>query len=73
MKYSFTCSCGDETTVDAATREEAVQKIKDMMNDEAVAAHMAEKHSGQQAPTKEQVDVQIEQNVRGVTETPAAA
>lgn len=63
MKYSFKCNCGDVLTVDVETKEEAVEKIKGMMNEDAIKAHMAEKHPGEVAPSVEQVHAQIESGV----------
>ena len=34
-------------TVDAATRDEAVAKFKDMMNEDGIKMHMSEKHPGE--------------------------
>ena len=45
-KFSMTCSCGDVMSVDAENRDEAVMKMKDMMTQEAIDAHCAEKHPG---------------------------
>ena len=47
MKFQMTCSCGDVMAIDAENREEAIVKMKAMMTQEAVDAHMAEKHPGQ--------------------------
>lgn len=63
-KFSMTCTCGHELSVDAATRESAVQQIKAMMPPDAVAKHMAEKHPGQPALPVSQVHAMIEQGVR---------
>lgn len=68
-KFSMTCTCGDKVTVDADTREEAVQKLKDQMTAEATASHFAEKHQGQEVPALEQVHAMIDQTV---VEEPAA-
>lgn len=65
-KYSMTCSCGQEMTVDANSREEAVEKSKGMMTKEAIAQHCAEKHPGEPVPSKEQADSMIEQNTKEV-------
>lgn len=62
-KYSMTCSCGDVMTVEAGSREEAVGKMKGMMNEAAVAAHMAEKHPGEPAMLVDQVHAMIEQHL----------
>ena len=43
----MTCTCGDVMGVEAETREEAVTKMKAMMTQDAIDAHVAEKHPGQ--------------------------
>ena len=48
--YQMTCSCGQEIKVDAADRQDAVSKIQAMMNEDAIAAHMKEKHPGEPVP-----------------------
>ncbi len=62
----MTCTCGDVMSVDAANREEAVMKMKEMMTQEAVDAHWAEKHATDQMPkpTLEQVHAQIDTNLQ---------
>lgn len=50
-------------SVEAANREEGVVKMKEMMNEEAIAAHFAEKHQGQTPPGVEQSNALIEQNL----------
>ncbi len=62
--YSMTCSCGDTMAVSAATREEAVGKLKGLMTTSAVAQHMTQKHPGQPVPPVSQVHATIEQTVR---------
>ena len=47
MMYKMTCSCGDTMDVEGATREEAAGKLKAMMTEEAIAAHMKEHHPGE--------------------------
>ena len=47
MKYSMKCMCGDVMDMEAENREEAVRKFKEMMTQDAIDAHMAEKHPGQ--------------------------
>lgn len=42
----MTCSCGDIMTVEADNRDEAVMKLKGMMDEAAIKAHMTEKHPG---------------------------
>lgn len=62
MKFAMKCTCGHVIDVDAPNHEEAVEKIQDIMSEDAIAAHMAEKHVGEPVPTKEQSDMNIEQN-----------
>ncbi len=50
-------------TVEAENREEAVVKMKEMMSQDAISAHMSEKHPGEEAPTLEQVHAQIDANL----------
>lgn len=64
MQYSMTCSCGHVMSVDGETRDEAVQKMKDMMTEDAVAAHMNEKHPGEPPMSQAQVHSQIEQGLQ---------
>ena len=63
-KYSMTCTCGDTMTVDAANREEAVGEFKEMLTEDVIAQHCAEKHPGEPVPTKEQADSMIEQTTK---------
>ena len=65
-KYAMTCTCGQVMTTDADSKEEAVGKLQDMMTDEAIASHIAEKHPGEPIPSKEQSDTMIEQNTKQV-------
>ncbi len=71
-KYSMTCTCGDKLSVDANSQEEAVKKLQDMMTEEAIAKHFAEKHPGQTVPTKEQEDEMLMQTVKEDMSPPAA-
>lgn len=64
-EFTMECNCGDKMTVQASSREEAVAKFKEMMNEEAVKAHMTEKHAGDPMPTLAEVHAMIE---KGVTE-----
>ncbi|HEX9721660.1 MAG TPA: hypothetical protein VGA53_00150 [Candidatus Paceibacterota bacterium] len=63
-KYSMTCTCGHEMTVDAESKEQAVEQLKSMMTEEAIASHCAEKHPGEPVPSKEESDANIEQNTK---------
>ena len=59
-KYTMTCSCGHTMEKEAATRDEAVMALKADMTEEAIAAHMAEKHAGEPVPSKAEIDGMIE-------------
>lgn len=59
-KYSMTCSCGTTNTVEANSREEAVQMLKSGMTEEKIAAHMAEKHPGDPVPSVEDSHAMID-------------
>jgi hypothetical protein len=65
-KFSMTCTCGHVISVDAASRQDAAQMIKNIMTADAVAAHMKEKHPGQPLIPVSQVHAMIDQNVQGV-------
>ena len=59
----MTCSCGDVMDMEAATKEEAIEKFKAMMTADMVAKHFAEKHVGEPVPTVDQVHMNITQSV----------
>ena len=61
QKYSMTCTCGQVMSVDAVNRDEAVSKMKTMMNEEAVKMHFADKHKGQMVPPMTEVHMNIVQ------------
>jgi hypothetical protein len=50
--------------VEGSTREEAVSKLKSMMNDSTVAAHMKEKHPGEPMIPVAQVHSMIDKNLK---------
>ncbi len=62
--FSMTCSCGDNMTVEAENRDEAVMKMKEMMNADAIAAHMAEKPPGQPVMSVEDCHAMIEKDLQ---------
>ena len=64
----MTCTCGDDISIDAGSREEAVLRLKEMMDDEAVMTHVSESHSGESAPTMEEIHAMIEQTTKEVSE-----
>lgn len=63
MKYSFTCTCGHTISVDANSRDEAVQKIKDMITPDFISAHMSEKHPGEAVPSVEDMHKMVDEKV----------
>ena len=68
MTYSLTCTCGHEMTVEADSRDEGVQKMKDMMTQDALDAHWADKHQDDTNPkvTLEESHAQIEAGLQEV-------
>ena len=60
----MTCTCGDVMTVDTANQDEAVEKLKTMMNEEMIAKHMAEKHPNEPIPSVDQVHMMIDQGTK---------
>ena len=65
-KYSMTCSCGDTMTVDAPTRDEAVSKLKAMMDENGIKAHMDKNHPGQPLISVADCHAQIERDLKAV-------
>jgi len=59
------CSCGHVMSVDANTKEEAVEKMKMMMDQNALNQHWMQNHQNDTMPkpTVEQAHMQIEQNL----------
>ena len=53
-------------SVEAETREEAVSKMKEMMNQEAIDAHMTEKHPDKPTMSVEECHAQIEKDLKEV-------
>ena len=66
MKYEMSCDCGMKVPVEAASRDDAIQKVKDIMTEDAIKEHMASGHEGQPVPTVEQAHATIEQNLKQV-------
>ena len=64
MKYSMTCSCGDVMSIDAGSREDAVSKMKKMMDASAIAKHMADKHPGEPVPSVSDIHKQIDSDLK---------
>lgn len=65
-KFSMQCTCGHTIEVEANDLEEAVGKIKGVMDEKAIEAHIAEKHAGEPVPTKEQSDMMVEKTTQEV-------
>ena len=59
----MTCTCGETMSVDTADRNEAVGKFKGMMDENAIAAHMADKHPGEPVMSVDACHAMIEQQV----------
>lgn len=64
--YQMTCSCGDPMSVEAGSREEAVEKLQGTMTEEAIKAHMDEKHAGQPIPSVMEMHADIAQKLTEV-------
>jgi hypothetical protein len=65
--FSMTCTCGDTLTIDASSREDAVNQLKDMMDQAGVDRHMQERHSpADPKPSVEQVHSMIEATLAAV-------
>ena len=62
MKFSMTCSCGDIMDVEAENLHDAKTKMKDMMTQETIDAHCAEKHPDMKM-SKTDVDMQIDEKL----------
>lgn len=61
MMFSMKCTCGDVMTIEAADKGEAVFKMKEMMNEEAIQNHMSDKHPDQPVMSVDQMHVMIDQ------------
>ena len=66
MTYEMKCDCGKTVSVDADNRDAAIQKVKEIMNEDAIKEHMAAEHPGQPVPTAEQAHAMINQNLKEV-------
>ena len=60
--FQMNCSCGDVMKVEAKDRADAVSQLKAMMTQEAIDAHMAEKHPGNPGMTMADVHAGIERD-----------
>ncbi len=63
IKYAMTCSCGDIMPVEAESREAAVEMLKAILNQEAVEAHVNEKHTGAEIPSRAEIQEMIEEGL----------
>jgi hypothetical protein len=66
MTYEMKCDCGKTVTVEAANRDEAIQKVKEIMTEDAIKEHMAAEHPGEPVPTVEQAHAMIGQYLKEV-------
>ena len=67
-KYSMKCSCGHVMAIDANSREEAVTKMKEMMTQEALEAHMKQYHKPEEpmptlAQAHQQIDMMLQEDM----------
>jgi hypothetical protein len=60
--FHMTCSCGHDIKVDAKDRPGAVSKIQEIMTEDAIAAHMKDKHQGELVPPISAIHQMIAQN-----------
>jgi hypothetical protein len=51
MNYRLQCTCGHALYRGAESKEEAVEKFKAAMNQEALDQHWAASHAGEQKPS----------------------
>ena len=49
-KFSVTCTCGHVMSVDANTKEEAVRKLNQMMDQKGLDDHWAKNHASDSMP-----------------------
>ena len=68
MTYEMKCDCGKTVSVEAADRDEAIRKVKEIMTEDAIKEHMESEHQGQPVPTPEQAHAMIEQNLTQVVQ-----
>lgn len=64
--FQMACSRGDVMKVDAENRDEAVTKMKSMMDESAIKAHMAEKHPGDPVMSVADCHAMIEKDMAAV-------
>ena len=58
--YEMTCTCGHVLKVDASTPDEAIGKMKEMMDEAAINEHWEEMHAGEPVPRVQDVHRMIE-------------
>lgn len=54
--YSITCTCGEKMAVEAKSRDDALFKIRESLDELTMANHAAEKHPAGDAPTMEEME-----------------
>jgi hypothetical protein len=65
--YEMRCDCGKTVAVEAANRNEAIRKVKEIMTEETIREHMQTEHPDQPILTPEQAQAMIEQKLTQVT------
>ena len=63
-KYSVTCTCGHEFSVDAENREKAIAKMKAMLTADTIAKHMADKHKGESPMSVKDMHAMVENELQ---------
>jgi hypothetical protein len=58
--YEVTCTCGDVMKTEATNEEEAIETLKEQMNEAAVRDHWREMHKGEPVPSVMEVHRMIE-------------
>jgi len=67
-QWQSTCTCGMVVgPVEANSKEEALDKMMDIMTPEAIQQHMAEKHPGEPVPSPEQARTNLASTVEPVS------
>jgi hypothetical protein len=64
--YQLACSCGDIMEVRANSKEEAAEKLKNMMDESAIEAHFMSKHPSEEIPTVAMVHEMISETIEPV-------
>jgi hypothetical protein len=64
MKYTFQCTCGDMVSVEADSREGAIEIIQENMTPEMMAEHLSRRHHDEPLPDAGDFQIMLSQAVR---------